>query len=100
MDKWKAFDLIRAGWEEERERGRRRLRARHDLGTDALAFLMVNAALWLLWVAIGTAYPWPAWITSVWGVWLSIHAWRYLIGNRRGDQSPQDEPSDSIHAQH
>jgi hypothetical protein len=39
------------------------------------AFLVANAALWVVWSLTGAGYPWPVWVTVAWGIGLLVNAW-------------------------
>ena len=34
----------------------------------------MNGVLWGIWALSGAAYPWPAWVTGLWGVALLSNA--------------------------
>lgn len=36
-------------------------------------YLVINGALWLLWVLTGKGYMWPVWPAVGWGVGLVFH---------------------------
>jgi hypothetical protein len=59
----------------DREQALLRLKKRRDFQAHAAAYLVVNAAVWVIWAATGTGYPWPAWITGWWAVGLAMNAW-------------------------
>ena len=59
----------------EREAARRRLEARRDFGSHAVAFVVVNGLLVLVWALTGSGYFWPAWVIGCWGAGLILHAW-------------------------
>ncbi len=61
-----------------REAARRRLTARRDLGSNAVAYLFVNAALVVIW-ALSGGYFWPGWVLGLWGVGLALHAWEAFV---------------------
>jgi len=60
------------------------------------SYLIVNAALWLIWAVLGFLntnsnwdgfrYPWPIWTTLGWGIGLTSHYFSvYVRGNRERD---------------
>lgn len=52
-----------------------------SLGTYAI----VNGVLWLIWALTGhdtSGFPWPAWVSVIWGFFLIMHALR-AFGYRR-----------------
>jgi hypothetical protein len=60
---------------------KRRRRFMSSLGT----YVLVNAVLWTVWAVTGhdtSGFPWPAWVTLIWGFFLALHAWR-TFGYRR-----------------
>ena len=59
----------------ERERALQMIKRRRDLATHAVSFLVINAAVWILWALTGQGYPWPAWLTGLWGIGLVLNAW-------------------------
>jgi hypothetical protein len=85
---WRVLlDLLDAEGAETRARTqaiariRRRRRFLSSLGTYAL----VNAVLWLIWALTGhdsSGFPWPAWVSVIWGFFLTMHALR-VFGPRR-----------------
>jgi len=56
------------------------LKRKRKFGEDALAFVLVNGALWLVWAltdrSTGGGMPWPGWVSAIWGVFLVLDAWR------------------------
>lgn len=58
-----------------------RLRAKRDLSTHLVAYLIVNAGLIAVWALTGGGYFWPAWVLGGWGVGLVLHAWE-IYGKR------------------
>lgn len=59
----------------EREQALLRLKKRRDLQAQAVSYVVINAALWAVWAAVGTGYPWPAWFTGAWTIGLLLSAW-------------------------
>jgi hypothetical protein len=60
---------------------KRRRRFLSSLGTYAI----VNAVLWLIWALTGhdtSGFPWPAWVSAIWGFFLVLHGLR-AFGLRR-----------------
>ena len=52
-----------------------RIKKRRDFNAHVVAFVVVNAALWVLWAVTGAGYPWPVWITGFWSIGLLMNAW-------------------------
>ncbi|GGC18100.1 2TM domain-containing protein [Cellulomonas carbonis] len=61
-----------------RARAEKRLRDRRDLGTHAVAYLLVNGALVVIWVMTGAPFFWPVFPILGWGIGLAFHAWDVL----------------------
>jgi len=59
----------------EREQALERLKKKRDFQGHLVAYVVVNAALWVLWAATGAGYPWPAWVTGLWAIGLILNAW-------------------------
>ena len=53
-----------------------RLKSRRELTANIVSFVVVNAAMWALWLMTGAGYPWPIWITGPWLVGVAVHAWQ------------------------
>jgi 2TM domain-containing protein len=60
---------------DERQAALVRLKKRRDFQNHLAAFVVINAAVWLIWAATGAGYPWPAWLTGFWGIGLVLNAW-------------------------
>ncbi len=45
------------------------------VGQHLAAYVVVMLGLLLVWLAIGGAYPWPAWPGLLWGGGLCVHLW-------------------------
>jgi len=63
----------------EREAAKRRVRARRDFASNVVAYVVINAALIVIWAVSGSGYFWPAWIIGVWGVILVLHWWNSFV---------------------
>ena len=64
---------------EEWRQARKRLVDRRDLGSHAVAYIVVNTGLVVIWLMTGAGYFWPAWLIGLWGVGLLLHAWDVLL---------------------
>jgi hypothetical protein len=58
----------------------RRLEKKRGFHAHLLAYVLVNAVLWLVWGALlatadGTGLPWPVFPLLGWGIGLAFHAW-------------------------
>lgn len=63
----------------EREQAVSRLKQRRDLQAHFVSYLVVNAVLWGIWAVSGGGYPWPAWVSGLWGVGLVLNVWDVLV---------------------
>src|ERR1019366_5570492 len=52
-----------------------RLKKRRDLQGLLVAYLAVNAALWVIWAMTGAGYAWPAWVSGAWAIGIVLNAW-------------------------
>jgi hypothetical protein len=59
----------------EREEALSRLKKKRDFQGHLITYIVVNAALWAVWAATGSGYPWPAWVTGGWAIGLLLNAW-------------------------
>jgi hypothetical protein len=65
--------------DEERRLALKRVRARRDLSTHAVTYVVVNAFLILVWWLTGAgSYFWPIWVIGGWGIGLALNAWEVL----------------------
>jgi hypothetical protein len=48
---------------------------RSGFGARALAYLIVNEMLWVVWALTGAGYPWPVWVTGASGLGLLVNRW-------------------------
>jgi hypothetical protein len=61
--------------EELREAAVQRLNKRREFGRHVVAYIVVNAALIMIWYFTGHGYFWPAWVLGGWGIGLALNAW-------------------------
>ncbi len=63
-----------------REQAIARLKRKRKFVQDAGAYVVVNGLLWLIWLITDRttdgSMPWPAWVSVVWGFFLTLDAWR------------------------
>ena len=59
----------------DRELALRRLKKQRDFQSHVVAYVVINAAVWAIWAFTGAGYPWPAWLTGLWGIGLVMNAW-------------------------
>jgi hypothetical protein len=58
-----------------REQALDRLKKRRDFLGHLVVYLVVNVAVWVIWLATGAGYPWPAWLSGAWAIGLALNAW-------------------------
>jgi hypothetical protein len=76
---------------EEWARARKRVTERREFGSHAVAYVVVNAFLVLVWAATGAGYFWPAWLLGGWGIGLVLHAWDVFVRRPVTDADVQAE---------
>jgi hypothetical protein len=72
----------------------RRLKRRRDFMSNAGTFLFVNGLLWLIWGLTGadtSGFPWPAWVSAIWGFIIFMHAIRTFLRRPITDSDIQRE---------
>lgn len=80
--------------EELREQAYRRLKRRRDFMSNFGTFLTVNGLLWLIWALTGhdtDGFPWPAWVTCIWGFIILMHAVRTFLRRPITDEDIERE---------
>jgi 2TM domain-containing protein len=60
---------------DERQEALARLKKRREFQNHLVAFGVINAAVWVIWATTGAGYPWPAWLTGIWGIGLVLNGW-------------------------
>jgi hypothetical protein len=63
----------------ERQAALVRLKKRRDFQNHLVTFVVINAAVWVIWATTGAGYPWPAWLTGIWGIGLLLNAWEVYL---------------------
>ena len=63
-----------------REQALENIKRRRDFKAHALAYVLVNAFLWVIWAVTSSAhgspiFPWPIIPLAGWGIGLGMHAW-------------------------
>jgi 2TM domain-containing protein len=56
----------------------KRIKARRDFYQHLAAYVMINAALVLIWATTGQGYFWPGWVLGAWGIGVIFNAWALL----------------------
>jgi hypothetical protein len=74
----------------ERDAARKQLEDRRDFLTHVVAYVVLNAALVVVWAITGGGYFWPAWVIVAWGAGLILHAWDTFL-RRRVTEADVDE---------
>lgn len=64
-----------SGASAERQWARRRLERKRKFYGDVVAYVVINAALIVVWAVSGFGYFWPGWVAGGWGVLLLLDAW-------------------------
>lgn len=57
----------------------RRVRAKRELYTHLASYVVVNAALVIVWALTGAGYPWFVWPLVGWGVGVVFHVFAVLF---------------------
>ncbi|WIM92916.1 2TM domain-containing protein [Actinoplanes oblitus] len=71
---------------------RDRLRKRRELGTHALAYLLFNSFLVVVWLlTTPEGFFWPVFPIFGWGIGLAFHAWDVLIGSEPSEDAIRAE---------
>lgn len=65
--------------DERREAAVERLNVKRDFKAHAVAYIIVNAMLVVIWAATGAGYFWPIWAIAGWGVGLAFNAWAVYV---------------------
>ncbi len=62
-----------------RDQALAQLKRRRDLRAHAVVYILVNLAVWGIWVVVaagsGSWWPWPLFLTLFWGIGLAMNAW-------------------------
>jgi hypothetical protein len=85
--------------EDERQEAIDRLKKRRDFANHLAAFVVINAAVWALWAATGSGYPWPAWLTGLWAIGVVLNAWDVYFRRPITEQDVQHE-LERLHPKH
>ena len=52
-----------------------RLKAKRDFTMNVVSYVVVNAALIVIWALSDSDSFWPIWVIGGWGIGLIFHAW-------------------------
>jgi len=83
----------------ERELALQSLKKKRDLQGHLIAYVIINAAAWIIWATTGAGYAWPAWISGAWGIGLFFNAWDVYFRRPITEDDVQREIS-RLHPQH
>jgi hypothetical protein len=83
----------------DREQAMEHLKKRRDLQAHLVTYLVVNAALWVIWAVTGAGYPWPAWVTGAWAIGLLLNAWDVYL-RRPITEAEVEREIERLHPQH
>ena len=60
---------------DKRQEALARLKKQREFQNHLVAYIVINAAVWVIWATTGAGYPWPAWLTGIWGIGLVLNGW-------------------------
>ena len=63
----------------EREQVRKWLQGQRKFRSDVAAYLVINAALVVVWLVTGAGYFWPGWIIAPWGLLIVLDLWETYL---------------------
>jgi len=85
-----------------REQALDRLKKRRDFKAHALVYVLVNLAFWGIWAVIavtsGGGWPWPGFLSLLWGIGLAMNAWDVYFRQPITEQELQREIDRLQHA--
>ena len=62
-----------------REQALAQVKKRRDFTAHAVAYTLVNLAIWGIWVVVAANshswWPWPVFLSVFWGIGLAMNAW-------------------------
>lgn len=68
--------------QELRARAIARLEEKRDFIGSLATYVGVNGLLWLIWAltdhSTDDGVPWPTWVSSIWGFFVVMHAWKFV----------------------
>jgi len=78
-----------------RDEARAQLKRKREFRSAIVAYLAVNALLWLIWLLSdergdANGIPWPLWVTAFWGFGMVLSAWN-VYGQKPISESDVDE---------
>jgi hypothetical protein len=66
-------------------------RQRREFHRHLAAYVVVNAAVWLIWAVTAKGYPWPAWLTTMWAMGLAVDGWEACVRRPLKDADAEPE---------
>jgi 2TM domain len=72
-------DVIGTAQGDLREAAVRRLKKRRDFAAHLFTYIVINGLVWAIWALTGEGYPWPLWLTGLWGIGLIFNAWDVYV---------------------
>ena len=76
--------------DEARKLAIKQLKAKRDFMSHAVAYVVVNTFLVIVWWLGGADYFWPIWVLAGWGIGLALNAWE-VYGRRPITESDIEE---------
>lgn len=76
---------------EEWALARKRVTDRREFGSHVVVYVVVNAALILMWAVTSAGYFWPAWVLGPWSIGLVLHGWDAFVRRPVTDADVQAE---------
>jgi uncharacterized ion transporter superfamily protein YfcC len=58
------------------------IKRKREFTQHLITYLVVNAALIVIWAVTAAGYFWPGWVLGGWGIGVVFHAWD-VYGKRR-----------------
>jgi hypothetical protein len=80
--------------DEDRAKAVERLKRKREFAGHVVAFLVVNAGLWVVWAVpdgADTDDLWPAWVTGIWLIILLLDAYKVYGQRPISDQRIEEE---------
>ena len=77
--------------DELRRIARKRVEDRRGFIPHALAYVLVNVALVVIWATSGQGLFWPGFVIGFWGIGLVMHAWTVFVSRPITDADVQRE---------
>jgi hypothetical protein len=82
--------------EEIYEEAKKRVKERREFYTHLTTYLIINAALFIIWMATGAGYPWFLFPLGGWGIGLIFHFFNTFVFTNRFDRSAVEKEAERI----